>query len=533
MSTFIIIPFMMTSYVTSSICPSGSSCDCKKEHQVRKDSDKDYIVINCELSVTEDDIHVFANTSIRRLKLHNTTMTNLVAGTFKDINVETLTVHDQVTKIESDTFADIMDTLTTLKLININISRNWDLNFLKDLKISRLYLDQNGIYPEHFPELVFSNLSLGSLKHLSLKNCKIVDIMDNSFQGLEHLDTLDISYNNIPKIASWILRLKNLRKINMSNNKRLIYIGDNAFYSLTKLEEIDLSNTGINAILEHAFNGLEHSLHTLKLRHAQLQDGHFNTMKHLKRLKTLDLSYNKIVDMHNTSFIGFSSLQSLDVSGQRDIRDGHQVSLNFVDSAFRGLDRKLLILKIRDLMMTSLPLAALSSLQVLEELDASQNEFTEIYDDFFYKVNARVIYLRDMDISYIQPNAFMDLKLGSEVFLDNNDIKNMSFILETRKCQFLTLSLKNNSVDCSCDVVEIALTNRVRHLEGTCADGFFKGEPLRRVHKLPLAQTMCDISNLRNDTNCKYTGVSRASHFTIYKLYFHTLFFILAVVDFK
>ncbi|XP_052785121.1 leucine-rich repeat-containing G-protein coupled receptor 4-like [Mya arenaria] len=526
---------LTVSTVMSSMCPkSMMSCDCRNDNKWSETNEDGLLLVDCfgDVDNLQDELNVYANKSIRKLLIENTTATHMTAEIFSDLKIGILTIKNQVTKIESDTFKPISDTLTSLRLLGVNISKSWKLDFLQDLNIESLYLDRNGLYPEHFPDFVFANFSLNSLKLLSLRHCKIVEIMEDAFLGLDGLETLDLTHNNIPKVAKWLLRLTNLKKINLSYNHRLIYIGDYAFKTLSKLEEIDLSHTGINAILEFAFVGLENSLQSLQLHHAELQHGHFSTMKKLRKLKRLDISYNQIVEMHNTSFIGFASLEELDISGQREIHLRTVETVNFVDSVFRGLERKLKVLKIRDLMMTSLPLAALSSLHSLQEIDASENEFTEIYEDFFYGVKARVIHLTNMQINEISPDAFIGFKLGAEVNFDNNEISNISFVLNTQRCQFRKLSFINNPISCDCDVVKIASTNRVSDLSGTCADGYFKRENLAHVHELPLAFNICDTTDYRNISNCKYM-VSNSSQKSIIDSRLYCALLLLLLINFK
>ncbi|KAH3741213.1 hypothetical protein DPMN_047933 [Dreissena polymorpha] len=427
-----------------------------------------------------------------------------------------LKIADQYTHIDKNAFVSLQNTLTNISLININVSRTWNLDFLRDLHIKYLSLNRNGNYPEHLPDAMFRNLNLTELRFLSMQDCGIVEIMDDSFAGLVSLETLDLSHNNIPQIGKWIQVLTNLKTVNLSHNGRLIYVGDNAFYTLHKLETLDLSHTGINAILESAFVGLENSLKVLSIHHAQLQHGHFSTMRILRKLQSLDISYNKIVEMHNTSFIGFASLQELDISGQRDRQGREVVSLNFIDSVFRGLEQTLKVLNLRDLMLTSVPLAALSPLINLEVIELSDNDFTEIYEDFFYGVHASTIYMKHMKVNEVSSDAFRTNTRGLHVVFDDNDIANLSFILDTDRCKFRRISFLDNPVQCDCDVLEIVSTKRVSEIIGACHDGIFRGEELSTLHKLPVTKTICDTQSFENvTTNCVYATRSCALYISI------------------
>ncbi|XP_045201596.2 leucine-rich repeat-containing G-protein coupled receptor 4-like [Mercenaria mercenaria] len=346
-----------------------------------------------------------------------------------------------------------------------------------------------------------------------------------ALEGLPNLEILDLSHNYLPMVPDAILLLRKLRKLNLSFNKRLIYVHDYAFKPLRYLEEIDISNTDLSTVSEFAFFGLENSLKTLQLHHALLQDGHFSSMKELKRLKTIDISYNKIVEMHNTSFEGFVALEELDISGQSDIRSGVPYRLGFIDSVFKGVERKLKTLRIRDLGMDySLPLGALKSLQRLETLDASRNEFTEIYESFFYGIKARNIYLTDMEINSVSNFAFETLRPGVNIYFDRNNITNISFVLDTPICLFEKLSLIGNPLTCGCDVIEIAATNRISELIGTCADDFYRGENIKALPELDIAMINCDTKGYKKITHCSYINRSVNISLNIFTMFTFAIF---------
>lgn len=491
-------------------CPNVSSCDCRVEHRKLNGDQNSYTVADCEgdIEVTSLNFSLYSgNNDIRKLIFTNTTIRTF-KNVFNGLKIDTITIQAQKLKLQEDSFSHLKNTLTHVSLINVNISRQWKLDYLKPLdNLESLVLDHNGIYPEHFPNYVFRTISLTSLRHLSLRYCKIAIMSEKALEGLTNLETLDLSHNFLPMVPNAILLLKKLRKVNLSFNKRLIYVHDYAFKTMRQLEEIDISNTDLSTISEFAFYGLENSLKSLQLHHALLQDGHFASMKELKKLKFIDISYNKIVEIHNTSFEGFVALEELDISGQFDTRDGVAYRLGFIDSVFKGVERKLKVLRIRNLGMdVSLPLAALKSLRRLQILDASENEFTEIYESFFYGIKARTIYLKDMQITDVSYAAFETLPAGVNIYFDRNNISNISFVLDTPICLFKKLSLVGNPVTCDCDVIEIASTNRVPEFKGTCADHLYRGENLRNVHEVEITKKNCDTTGYKTINHCSYSN---------------------------
>lgn len=503
----------VTSYTR---CPGIQYCNCSagtEQPVIAKDTKKHaFAIIECsgDLRFRKLDFSGIKKNAIRTLRLRNTTQKNFNQNTFKGLNLEVLVISDQVSTFDNRSLESISKTLNTLKLENVNISRIWNLNFLGNLsRLETLYLDKNGIYPERFPDNVFRKLNLTSLKYLSLRHCGIARMSDKALEGLSTLETLDLSHNHLPTVPKTILLLRDLKMINLSYNDRLIYVEEKAFLTLHKLEEIDLSNTGVNTLLEGSFDGLENCLKNIHLHHAKMAHGYFSTMRKLRQLKGLDISYNHITEMTNTSFVGFWSLEELDISGQRDHKGN--IVANFVDSAFRGLEVKLRKLKMRDLQMTSLPLAALSPLRYLHVLDISDNNFTEIYEDFFYGVKASIIYVQNCSVSDVLNDAFENLYHGVTICFDNNNITNISFILDTPPCQFRKLSFKSNPVSCDCDVVEIASTSRVPDLTGACADVLYGGMDLARVYELSVARNICDTTQFLNISGCSYMMTSCSS----------------------
>ena len=491
-------------------CPDIKHCVCSRNQGTKKKNVFENVECFGEFSFKDFNTPSIRKNGILSLNLRNTSERNLTNRTFRNMKLEELYISDQATTFSNTSFDSLSETLHILYLENVNISRTWILDFLRNMTVlDTLYLDRNGIYPERFPDHVFSKLNLTSLTYLSLRNCGVAQMSDQALHGLESLESLDLSNNHLPTVPKTILLLRNLKKIDLSHNARLIYVEDRAFMTLQRLEEIDLSHTGVNTLLEDSFEGLEECLQIITIHHAKMAHGYFSTMRKLRHLIHLDISYNYITEMHNTSFLGFSSLQELDVSGQRDEKG--EAATNFIDSTFRGLETKLLVLKMRDLQMTSLPLAALTSLRILHVLDVSDNNFTELYESFFYGVRSETIYVQNCSIGYVNKDAFDTVSSGVNIYLDNNNIKNISFILDTAPCQFRKLSFTYNPVQCDCDVIEIASSNMVPELVGACADELYRGENLAGLHEFPIARNGCDAEHFQNSSLCTYMIVRSTS----------------------
>ena len=492
--------------VLSFQCQEVTSCDCRQKGDEKKN------MVECHGEIQEDTFNStdLQNNRITEMILNNVTMDSYVLNKnlFEGLNIDTLKVKSTRLEFETDSFDLLKPTLSRLALNDVGIKFGSWLDFLQDFaKLDTLELDNNGDFPVHFPSVVFGNTTLDSVRKLSLRNCGIAKIEDAALEGFPNLETLDVSYNKLPAIPGAILLLKNLRTLILAHNPVLYYIHDQAFVSLTKLQEIDISHTALHTIGLAAFYGLERSLNILKLDHGKLPYGPFSSLKNLQKLRLLDISYNNIVEMHNTSFEGFQSLEELDISGQFD-ETNYEHSFTFVDSMFLGVESQLQVLKIRNLGLQSLPLTALSMLRTLRELDASENKFVEIYESFFDHISATTIKVTDMGINDISKEAFGHLR-GVNIIFDRNNITNISFVKDVAPCTFNKLSFIGNPISCDCDVVEIAYTNLVANLVGACANKDYRGENLKALYKSNRAMDTCDTSKLKKIEYCKYANAGQ------------------------
>ena len=491
-------------------CPDVESCDCQKV----KDQDGEGFSndVECRGFLGPNDLN---STNLQNVVINTLTFDNVTFETnflekevFSGLNVESLKIKRTRFQFQNDSLGLLKPSLRHLSLYDVGLDLKTRLGFLEGFsELETLEIEKNGEFPLHFRSHVLANLSLNSLKELTFRNCEIAKIYDSAFKGMPNLEILDLSYNKLSSIPGTILLLHHLKKIILSYNSVLYYIHDQAFVSLNKLEEIDISHTILNTIAPEAFYGLENSLKRLKLDHGHLPYGPFSSLKNLRKLRYLDISYNKIIEMHNTSFEGFHALEELDISGQFD-DENRQQSFTFVDSMFRGIENTLRVLKIRHLGLEELPLSALSMLR-LRELDASENKFVQIYEDFFAHISAKTIILTDMAITEISVDAFDSLR-GVTITFDRNDISNISFINAVEPCTFNKLSFMGNPIHCDCDVVEIIYTNRVPEIIGACANKEFRGRNLQQLPNTNKAMDLCDTSKLRKIEQCSF-DTSKAS----------------------
>ncbi|KAL3848238.1 hypothetical protein ACJMK2_019107 [Sinanodonta woodiana] len=476
-------------------CPEDFPCDCLEENgsslQLQQRIQTQFNIIHCEGQFDHQllNFSLLQSKTISRITFFNTSVENLDDNTFQNLNVKEIVIKSNpLLNISEHAFAPIRMSLDKLTLENVGLAFNAGVSmlFLKNFTNLRyLNLDRNGKFPLNFPEGLFRNLFLISLEKLFLRNCEIALMSDLAFQGLESLSELDISNNNMSIIPSAILSVQNLQTLKLSHNTKINYIPDGAFHTLHNLKVLAVSHTGINTMDYNAFKGLEESLEELYLDNCDLPDGHFDALKRLQKLRVLDISNNRITHIHNVSFEGFVNLENLDLSAN---------PLLFLDTMFTGIERKLKVLSIRELGLTSLPLGTLVSLTALEILDASRNDFKEIYESFFSGIRAKTIFLKNMKIDQISADAFEDIPHGIKLFLDGNSISSISFLLDLPSCTFHTLSLENNPVSCDCGTLMVISTNRVANMSGTCADGDFAGKRFDHLKQDPRVLEHCNFT---------------------------------------
>lgn len=365
-------------------------------------------------------------------------------------------------KIHEDVLKPLTPTLTHLRLDNCKIDVS-NLQFLHGLGKLKT-LSMKSAYSTKYNSIQnrFDSLELWSLESLSLSNSGLKVIFENVFDGLNNLKYLDLTHNELTyKIFDVTNTLPNLQVLKLSFNPCI----QSVIKILNKnLSELHMEGTGINLISPDAFKILGDSLKLLNLKSCQLpaEGGMFlvDPFRSLRSLRKLDLSYNYLKLIFNETFDNLNKLEELDLSGN---------TIRFSVHDFSGLEESLKSLKIRNMTLQYLPLEALSTLENLQELDASFNNFTNITRNFFKGLSVKTLNLTSCNISEIQHHAFKDFN-KTNLILDENHISNLAFLSLLSHSAFGNLTLNENDFNCS------ALEHKVRSvvfetLEGYCTVG--------------------------------------------------------------
>ncbi|XP_030759037.1 leucine-rich repeats and immunoglobulin-like domains protein 3 [Sitophilus oryzae] len=140
----------------------------------------------------------------------------------------------------------------------------------------------------------FVELHLTDLKLLNLSNNKLYDIHFNAFKGLEHLKTLDLSFNAVEYFnEAWFESLSSLEGLYLRGNK-LKSINKQPLISLKNLRELDISQCGIIHLNSNIFSNIP------RLQYLDISDNYLTTLriaiiKPLKNLTNFIVSNNNFI----------------------------------------------------------------------------------------------------------------------------------------------------------------------------------------------------------------------------------------------
>ncbi len=135
------------------------------------------------------------------------------------------------------------------------------------------------------------SLHFSFLVKLILANNRITSITSGSFQYMQNLLVLDLSFNDIPTIPKdTFLGLKSLIFLNLYGNFHLQSIESYSFMGLQMLPHLQLKSMKLQSLPEYGFMGLD-------------------------SIVTIDLTDNDIFSVAHQAFSGLGSLQQLYISG--------------------------------------------------------------------------------------------------------------------------------------------------------------------------------------------------------------------------
>ncbi|KAH8278836.1 hypothetical protein KR018_010218 [Drosophila ironensis] len=278
--------------------------------------------------------------------------------------------HNIIRSIDSRAFRGLQ------KIREIKLAGN-SISFLNSDVFDRLHslqkLDLSENFFNQFPMVALA--AIPGLKHLNLSSNMLQQLDYTNMQVVKSLETLDISRNTITSITPGTFRDMNaLKYLDLSLNS-LRTIEDDAMEGLDSLQTLIIKDNNILLVPGSALGRLPQltSLHLDFNRVAALSAEILGSLQ-AGDITTLSLSRNVIRELPPGSFQMFSSLHTLDLSGN---------SLAVINAdTFAGLESTLMALKLSQNRLTGLG-GAPWVLPELRSLDLSGNSLTELPSNIF------------------------------------------------------------------------------------------------------------------------------------------------------
>ncbi|XP_013137008.1 PREDICTED: leucine-rich repeat-containing G-protein coupled receptor 5-like [Papilio polytes] len=286
-------------------------------------------------------------------------------------------------------------------------------SFLGFAKLQQLSLRNNFI----------DNISYDDLKNLN-------NIEKESFDETVCLDTIYLSGNNLKNIPNDLFESRNISQITLNNNILEGSLSRGMFSGLNGINKLEISHQNLVAIEDFAFYGLN-KLEILLLNNNSINNMSKNSFKLLNNVKQIDLSYNNIKDFDFDKNIDVSFSEIPEVNGYsfnhmnrlQNINMSHCGITSLYSKAFSGTGLQLDTLRnnltfgsekrcqLRELVVSNARLENpnklnISKLRFLSNLVLSHNEIRYINKDFL----SNVYRIQEIDLSYnrieyIQPGA--------------------------------------------------------------------------------------------------------------------------------
>lgn len=299
---------------------------------------------------------------------------------------------------------------------------------MKELtSVERLFLSNNTLTT--IPDQYFDNFI--KLKTLSLKRngLTVFKIKSNVLTklNLERNNLSTVADVNAPQLKTLHIQGNNIHNVNFNHLKSLeiIDFSENAitqlqkgvFSDLKNLEKISMNNNGITVIKSGAFDGLLHLKYLYIENNKEIIVFESNCFS-IPSLNYLSLSGSNMTKLKNGIFSGNTNLKTLVLSFNR---------ITALDG-FDGLETLETLDLTRNLLEDFPEHNQLASLKKLKVLILSKNKMTEIKNGYFY-----------------------NMKSLEELFLDGNQLENISFI-DTKLPKIQKLDLSNNLIKIGLDL---------------------------------------------------------------------------------
>ncbi|CAH0723587.1 unnamed protein product, partial [Brenthis ino] len=254
-----------------------------------------------------------------------------------------------------------------------------------ELTLSELDLSHNLI--RNVTREVFGSMLM--LQYLDLSHNQIFHMEYDCFKKVKNLQIIDLSHNYLIELPVEVFHdMQALTSVDLSDNN-IKNLADNLIIS-PALERLDLSDNDLSRIPTNclspaaAINLVELDLSGNTIPNVAIAD----LVQRFRSLAWLDLSDNHLVRVESGSFTALPKLLWLDLSMNTPFNTGERSG-----GIFKGLERRLLHLGLKNVSLTAVPSMPLPK---LKSLDLSYNNLPSIPTD----TTANLTRLRSLDLSY-------------------------------------------------------------------------------------------------------------------------------------
>lgn len=384
---------------------------------------------------------------------------------------------------------------------------------------TKLSCSANEIQDNKLTRTVLANYG-PRLQTITWTDSKITLLEPHLFDGLHHLEYIDLSRNEIKRTEHGLFaRLTRLKHLNISRNhlddiprftfadlenlevldvshNQLHVIPFQVFGPMIRLQYLDISHNKIATFLDYYFNP-NRQLKMLFLNNNSLVKITSNALVNLRELETLDISSNKLDYIPKSMFDNFQQLRELNLS--------YNQFQNISQDAFKNLIN-LRWLNMGGNRMRMLPPMLFQHNGNLNTVYLEHTEVTVIENTNFKGLNnLQRLYIRDnVFLREIEPFVFQDIHTLTHLDISANALTNLPLSLNTLD-ELQELRIGGNPWACDCRMAWFAEW----------------AEKRKEIIKSDLSCRLTypnDMLTILNHTNCKPPELITSSPLTLYRL---------------
>ncbi|XP_067003203.2 toll-like receptor 2 [Anabrus simplex] len=327
-------------------------------------------------------------------------------------------------------------TRDNMTVVSLNLG---NMGFQKPPKHLLSAIGESGITSLSLDNNQFSHLRRGSfpkmprLRYLNLQSCLIVNVDPGTFDEifLPQLRNLCLAKNYITRLSSGILPVQ-VTELDISYNSynKLqpinFILGEGNFVHMSNLNTLNISYVFLETITTKTFLGLQNLTEQLGLKNASISRIEPGSFRELKKLTFLNLQNNPLTSRTNLTAEIFEGLKNLEVLILIRCGISHFSDVN----VFSPLE-KLEYLMLDDNFIVKLYPEVIFPLKHLTGLSIEGNDLEPWTDKPIFQHN---------------PNI-------SKVFLANNKLTFLSYVMLEDFSKLKLLTLYNNMFICDCSAV--------------------------------------------------------------------------------